>query len=309
MSAQLVSVILPTFNRSEWIARAIESVLNQTYKAFELIVVDDGSTDETAAVLRPFGARIRVLRQEHLGPYAARNLALRHAKGDLIAFADSDDIWHPNKLAKQVPLLSAPDIGLVFADMALLNGSRTSLLPIGRSAFSSSRPARGSVMEAFAQGNFVPTLTVLVRRICLDEIRGFEQESRLGADYLAWVKIARRWRFDYVDAPLADCTVHAGSISYDLGRSLAARIALFQAELARTSGRDAGVLRRILATLGVQLTIAVPRGRAASVDQPLKVAGRALLDAGPKDALRAIAGLAVRQVYKSRRRSAEQSAS
>ena len=296
MNAPRASVILPVFNRAAWVARAIDSVLAQTYLDFELIVVDDGSTDGTAAILAGFGDRIRVLRQENLGTYAARNLGLRCARGELIAFADSDDSWHPDRLARQLPLLAARDVGLVFGDMALVAGEPGAGRRTGRTAFAVSPPARGSVGQALAQGNFVPTPTVLVRRACLEEIGGFEPSSRLAADYLAWVRIARRWRFDYVDAVLAEYSVHAGSISFDLGRSLAARIGLFEAELARTGGAEARLVRRLLFNLGVHLALAAVRGRAASVERPWAVAWRAASQARPAEAPRALAAFVLRQV-------------
>src|SRR5437762_7674264 len=116
MSDVLVSVILPVYNRESTIARAIESVLAQTYRHFELIVVDDGSTDGTARVVESFDSRIRVVAQPHAGAYAARNRGLRSAHGELIAFADSDDAWLPDRLESQLPLMARPEVGLVFAD-------------------------------------------------------------------------------------------------------------------------------------------------------------------------------------------------
>src|SRR2546430_1228645 len=116
MPEPLVSVILPVYNREKSVARAVESVLAQTYRPLELIVVDDGSTDGTRGVLEQFGGRIALLRQPNAGAYSARNLGLRHARGELVAFIDSDDIWLPHRLSAQVPLMRRPDVGLVFGD-------------------------------------------------------------------------------------------------------------------------------------------------------------------------------------------------
>jgi len=104
-----VSVIIPTYNRSHLIRDAVGSVLSQTYRDFELIVVDDGSTDETADVLSRYGNQLRYLYQEKKGRSAARNFGAQQAKGEYIAFLDSDDLWLPDKLFRQVPILkSAP---------------------------------------------------------------------------------------------------------------------------------------------------------------------------------------------------------
>ena len=97
----LISVIIPTYNRAHMVAEAIESVLNQRLNAYELIVVDDGSTDETPKVLAGYNAAITVIRQINKGVSAARNQGIQSARGDLIAFLDSDDLWQPGKLACQ----------------------------------------------------------------------------------------------------------------------------------------------------------------------------------------------------------------
>jgi len=101
----LVSVILAVHNREGSVARAIASVLAQTYSPLELIVVDDGSTDGTRGVVEGFGAQVTLLARAHSGVYAARNTGLRRARGELVAFIDSDDAWLPDKLAAQVPLM------------------------------------------------------------------------------------------------------------------------------------------------------------------------------------------------------------
>jgi glycosyltransferase involved in cell wall biosynthesis len=101
----LVSVVIPTYNRGRVIGRTIDDVLQQTYRSIEVIVVDDGSTDDTHARLAKYGKRIRVLSQKNSGPGAARNRGIQDANGEIIAFQDSDDLWHPTKIERQVALL------------------------------------------------------------------------------------------------------------------------------------------------------------------------------------------------------------
>jgi len=251
----LVSVILPVYNRAASVGRAIESVLAQTHRDLELIVVDDGSTDGTRAAVERYAPRVQLLSQSHAGPYAARNLALRHARGELVAFIDSDDAWLPDRLAAQLPLMQRPEVGLVFGDVIHLPGRN-------RTSFQVAPPRRGKVAARFAWCNFVPTISVLVRRGCLEEAGGFP-EVPLAADYLMWFRIARRHELDYVDRPVAEYTVHADGISFDLGRSLAARIKLFSAELARVTDRAGrAILRLLLLNLSLRLALAVVRGRA-----------------------------------------------
>jgi glycosyltransferase involved in cell wall biosynthesis len=296
MPDPFVSIILPVYNREAFVARAIDSALAQSYPHFELIVIDDGSTDGTARVLESFGERIRVIEQAHAGAYAARNRGLRHARGELIAFADSDDVWFPDRLESQVPLMARAEVGLVFGDATHVlpcgTGSQPVRRPqggrwrgrgrvenpshIGLTCFRVAPPRRGRVAAHFAWCCFVPTCTALVRRRCLDEIGGFDESSALSADYLAWFRIALRYELDYVDRPVAEYMVHPGGISYDLGRSLAARIELFSNELARTDDRAVrAVLRRLLFNLALRMVLAAMRGKARNTRRPFRLAWRA----------------------------------
>ena len=273
----LVSVILPVYNRAGCVERAIRSVLAQTYRNLELIVVDDGSTDGTREVVERFGASLTLLVQEHSGAYPARNLGLRHARGELVAFADSDDAWLPDRLAVQVPLMRRPEVGLVFGDVIHVSEPRPDAPRTGLTSFAVSPPRRGRAARQFAWCNFVPTCTVLVRRACLEEAGGFATAVPVSADYLAWLRIATRHEVDFVDRPVAEYTVHPDGISFDLGRSLEARITLFSEELRRTrDAEERAVLERLLFNLSLHLVLAVARGRARKVDHAVWLAcGRA----------------------------------
>src|SRR5207248_11598798 len=125
------------------------SVLAQTYRLFELIVVDDGSTDATRRVLDRFGSAIRVVEQPHTGAYSARNLGARHARGELLAFADSDDAWLPHLLEREVPLMERPEVGLVFGDAVHVRSPVPSAVRTGRTCFQVSPPRRGRVAAQF----------------------------------------------------------------------------------------------------------------------------------------------------------------
>lgn len=263
----LVSVILPVYNRAWCVERAIRSVLAQTYRPLELIVVDDGSTDGTREVVERFGASLTLLVQERAGAYPARNLGLRHARGELVAFADSDDAWLPDRLAVQVPLMRRPEVGLVFGDTIHVSEPRPDAPRTGLTSFAVSPPRRGHAARHFACCNFVPTCTVLVRRACLEEAGGFVTTVPLSADYVAWLRIALRHEVDFVDRPVAEYTVHAKGISADLGRALETRITLFSRELRETRDPEYRiVLERLLFNLSLHLVLAAARGRARGVD-------------------------------------------
>lgn len=273
-------MILPVRDRAWCLERAIRSVLDQTYEAIELIVIDDGSTDDSAAIARSFAPRVQLIEQPPLGVYHARNRALAASRGELIAFIDSDDRWLPEKLALQVPLFERPEVGLVYGDVRHVDGA---LKPLRPTSFAVAPPHRGWVREAFAQSNFIPTITAVLRRRCLEEIGGFP-EWPLSSDMLTWFRISRRHEVDYVDAVLADYTVHERGISFELGAAVIARIELFEAELRSANDEETRrVVRRILFTLALRLIIAALRGRCANRAEALKVSRRTLSAvAGPE---------------------------
>ena len=270
-----VSVILPVYNREACVERAVRSVLAQTYRSFELIVVDDGSTDGTRRVLDRFGSTIRIVEQPHSGAYAARNHGARVARAKLLAFADSDDAWLPHLLAREVPLMGRPEVGLVFGDAVHVTSPEPNAGRRGLTCFHVSPPRRGRVAAQFAWANFVPTCAALVRRSCFEEVGGFTEASELSSDYLTWYRISLRHELDYVDEIVAEYTVHAGGISHELGRAVEARLSLFSREMeATTDPAVRVVLRRLVFNLSASLAIAAVRGRARGVSHPLHLALR-----------------------------------
>ena len=281
----LVSAILPVRNRAEWIARAVDSVLAQTCPDVELIVVDDGSEDETPAILDRYGERLVRRRSPSAGAYAARNLGIATARGELIAFIDSDDAWRPQHLAQLLPRWDRATVGLVFADTRHVTGTPTALVPTGRTSFRVTPPRRGRVAPHFLWGNFVPTTTTVVRRRVLAEAGPFAVDPPLGADYAKWIQIAQRHELDYVDAVGAEYTVHAEGISSDLGRSLAARMAHVGSlatapSLASREGRT--FVRRLLFHLALHLAVAWVRRRASNVPHAPGLAWSTARDAGAR---------------------------
>lgn len=298
-----MSVVLPTRDRARSIARAIESVLTQTHQNLELLVVDDGSGDGTAQVLERFTGRLTVLSQEPAGAYVARNRALSRAKGEFVAFIDSDDVWHPHRLASQLRLMRRPEVGLVFGDAAHVRPGAAPR-PGGPTCFKTTPPRRGCVAEHFVWGEFVPTITVLARRSCMEEMGGFSVSHQLSADYLAWFRIALRHELDYVPGIVAEYTVHGDGISNDLGRALHARIELFEEELrCTTDPAIRSTIQRVLCVLGLQLSLAAARGRARTVDSPWGTVRSCLAAAPARDRGPTVARFALRQTgIRARRR-------
>lgn len=199
MSAQkklTVSVIIPTYNRAGFLSDAIQSVLQQTRPITELIVVDDGSTDETSALVNGFGGKVRYVYQENSGPAAARNLGMQLATGDFIAFQDSDDLWVENKIELQLELIANhPQLEFVFGDMANFRGKEQSLSPeikneelhnyLGRENSNLQKLFEWLVVE-----NVIPTGTVLFKRNIIEKVGYFDESLQLAEDYKYWLQIS-----------------------------------------------------------------------------------------------------------------------
>jgi glycosyltransferase involved in cell wall biosynthesis len=259
LKGPLVSVVLPVYNRAGWVARAVESVLAQTHGPLELLVVDDGSNDDTRRVLEKFEGRITILEQAHAGAEAARNLGLRHARGEFVAFIDSDDFWYEDRLSRQLPLFERREVGVVFGNAALVDYRVTPPLRLKQTFFDRVRPSRGRITNELARGCFLPFSSVMVRRELLSETGGFTR-GRVAADYLKWVELSVGCEFDYVEAPVFEYAIHAGGISHNLVETLEDRIEAFKELLARnTNGELDAVLRRILFNLGLSLRVARAR--------------------------------------------------
>jgi glycosyltransferase involved in cell wall biosynthesis len=284
LSGPLVSVILPVYNRAAWVARAVESVLAQTHKNLELLVVDDGSTDDTRRVLEGFGPRVRVLEQAHAGAEAARNLGLERARGEFVAFIDSDDVWRAERLSIQLPLFGRPEVGLVFGDAVLVDYGREPPRRLRRTFFDGVRPSRGRVTRELARGCFVPFSSVIARRRCFEETGGF-RPGRVAADYLKWVELSTACEFDYVAAPVFEYAIHPGGISHELLETLEDRVETFRDALARNDDEELRrVFRRIIFNLRLSLRVARLR-RGFRSRRPVKTNERFAQDVSAREAL------------------------
>lgn len=218
MSVPLVSVIIPAYNAAPWITDTLASVLAQTFRDYEVIVVDDGSTDGTAAAVRAAGGDIRLITQANRGLSAARNTGIRHSRGRLIAPIDADDLWLPDFLGEMVPGFNQPHVGVACSDVYIWD-QRT---PIERSPrrWQQVRPP-GAGEDAWRRllgGNFVMTPGVMIRKSAVDAVGGFDEAQRFAEDYDLWLRMARAGhRFHVVDRPLGIYRERPASMSKDLG--------------------------------------------------------------------------------------------
>ncbi len=195
----MVSVIIPTYNRAWTLRAAIDSVLVQDYEDTELIVVDDGSTDDTPALLSAYGKQIHVIRQENQGVSAARNRGIRAACGDLIALLDSDDRWLPGKLATQVAFFTGhPDAQICQTqEIWIRNGVRVN--PGKRH-----RKPSGMIFSPSLALCLVSPSAVMIRRRLLREVGLFDESLPACEDYDLWLRIARKHAIFLIDRPLIE---------------------------------------------------------------------------------------------------------
>jgi glycosyltransferase involved in cell wall biosynthesis len=193
----LVSVVVPTFNRAGKVGQAIDSVLAQTYPHWELIVVDDGSRDDTPRLLAAYGERIRRFRQENRGVSAARNRGLQAARGQFIALLDSDDTWLPGKLAAQVDFFrSHPDLMLCQTEETWIrNGRRVN--PKARH-----RKFAGMIFERSLPLCLISPSAVMLRRSLLDEVGLFDETLPACEDYDLWLRITWKYPVGLIETPL-----------------------------------------------------------------------------------------------------------
>lgn len=206
----LISVVIPTYNYRRYVVEAVESVLAQTYRPLEVIVADDGSTDGTAEELARYGDQIRYTYQPNRGLPAARNLGIRAAAGQHLAFLDSDDLWAPTKIEKQVALIEkSPRVGVVYCDGCHVD------LRTGVTQPLSVRPdGRGDLRRRLLHRNCITgsASAVLVRRECFEKAGLFNEDLRSAEDWDMWIRISRHYEFDFVPEPLITLRHHGGNM-------------------------------------------------------------------------------------------------
>jgi glycosyltransferase involved in cell wall biosynthesis len=212
--APLVSIIMPAYNAQDTIKYSINSVLSQSYTNFELLIADDGSTDSTADIVNSFSdKRIVYLYQEQSGvgcPGSARNLAISSSKGEFIAFLDSDDLWHPDKLKIQLSCLyDNPQVDLVYSNYYSFTSSLSKL----RLGDSYEPKLFQSQFGNLLVKNYIPTLTVIVKASALQHVGFFRTDLHGVEDWDLWLRLSKIYKFKYIDFPLAYYRLSSNSLS------------------------------------------------------------------------------------------------
>jgi glycosyltransferase involved in cell wall biosynthesis len=205
-----VSVVIPAYNQARFVAQAVESVLAQTVPAAEVIVVNDGSSDDTAPVLDRFRAPVRVVTQQNQGVSRARNAGVAASSGDAVAFLDADDVWKPKKLAAQVELLArSPEVGLVHCGVEQIDGQGVvlghHLDGMQGWVFEEMLLFRRSVILGGGSG-------VMLRRELFDELGGFDPCLSTSADWDFYFRAARRRLVGFIAEPLLQYRFHGANM-------------------------------------------------------------------------------------------------
>lgn len=224
MECKLVSAIITTHNRApDIVLRAVKSVLEQTYKNIEIIVVDDSTSDypqreDVELKVRTASAQILYINHDECkGGCAARNTGLEHANGFYIAFLDDDDEWLPGKIEEQIKGFIDNEIALVYCGCRDIN-EITNQITIRDTTFK-----KGFVFDALLRKNFIGgSSNPLIRKDCLDNVGRFDTEMQSAQDFDMWLRITRRYPVNYVDKPLLNCYIHEGDrISTNVDRKIA----------------------------------------------------------------------------------------
>lgn len=200
-----ISVIIPTYNREDFICETIQSVLNQTYKDFEIIVIDDGSTDNTKKRLEPYLSKIKLIDQKNHERAISRNKGVKNSTGEYIAFLDSDDLWTKDKLEKQVEVLeNKKDIILVYGQCLRINENSKKIKIAKRQTEGFS----GNVFEKLLFRNFIASPTPLIRRKIFENTPGFKTKYIPYEDWEYWIRLSLLGDFFFIPKPLAYYRIH-----------------------------------------------------------------------------------------------------
>lgn len=213
-----VSILLTCYNHLEYLKVAWQSIFDQTFRDFEVIALDDGSTDGTREWLSSQEGATIVFNEENLGTYATLNVGLERASGEYIAIFNDDDVWMPEKLERQVAMLDAnPRIGLVHTDGWFIDGQghRRHDSPLG---FDFPRTETGDILLALVHANSIIASAVVARRTCFNELGGFNEKYFGSGDWEMWYRICEKWEAGYIGDPLTLYRVHGENASHKLDR-------------------------------------------------------------------------------------------
>lgn len=209
-SQPLVSVVIATYNMGQYISQSIDSILQQTWSNLEVIVVDDGSTDNTPAVMEQYANnhKVRYIKNENQGQPKAKNCGIKATQGEYIAFCDADDFWETNKLELQMPLFANPKVGVVYSEVSFIDENNKRFEKAEHEVRHSGKITNQMLIE-----NFVPFGTSVIRRACIEQDGIFDESFRMGIDWDLWLRYSINWEFCYCPEKTYVYRVWSGQMS------------------------------------------------------------------------------------------------
>lgn len=211
-----VSVIIPTYNRADFLNKCVNSVLEQTLEDYELIISDDASTDRTKQYVESISDPrvVYICNKTNRGVAATRNSALKISRGEYIAFLDDDDEWLPEKLSLQLDKIekSPPDVGGIYTGVSYLD------LELGKVTSVSDPHIRGDIINDILPENFLVTSSLLFRKSCFKKLGVFDERFPFGEDFDMWIRIASRYKFDFISEPLVKYAIHKQKITFNYSK-------------------------------------------------------------------------------------------
>ena len=208
-----VSIVIPSYNRADYVPETLDSILSQTFNDTEIVFVDDGSTDNTESILDKYCAqdhRIKYFKQPNSERAVSRSYGISRAIGEYICLVDSDDTWHPTKLAKEVKILDEQkDVGLVYASVNRIDFDSNPIKPAARQHEGYS----GWVFYKLLERNFIPSVTPMIRKSILDKVGTQVTDFIPYEDWDFWLRISRVAKFYHIKEPLGDLSYSPSTIS------------------------------------------------------------------------------------------------
>lgn len=249
-----VSVIVPVYNAQKYLPESIRSILAQTYTDYELIIVDDGSTDQSVSVIKNFQKKhpdkITLIQKENGGPASARNVGIKAAAGEYIAFNDADDLWLRSKLQRQLAFfeVQSPEVGIVYTERLNFDHEGLYLVSKHRQKF-----AKGSIYRELLKSNFIPNNSVMVRRKCFDVVGLFDESLGIIEDYDMWLRIALKYQISFLPEVLSLYRLHPEGRSKNYEITLKRNIRVIRKQYAMLGDATVKITKEIRSALSQRL--------------------------------------------------------
>lgn len=209
----IVSIVIPAFNAEKYIRESIDSILTQTFKNYEIIVVDDGSTDGTRIIIQQSYPSVRYFLQKNGGPAKARNVGIKEARGEYIAFLDADDFWLPTKLEKQIQYFNQhPEVSFIFTENSMFDEKGI----VRHTLQKRDRLLKRDIVRSIFMSSYLATPTVIVRKTVFEEVGYFEENLFAAEDDNMWMRIAMKFKVGLIDEPLTMVRINRGSLTHNM---------------------------------------------------------------------------------------------